>query len=89
MAIKQVYSVIKILTDLELNTIPTIVVLNKADISTRIDIEDVKRQIEIETGLECIAVSALRKRSLNPLIKLIGETLSRDLFEYEGKVSAA
>ncbi|NNE67664.1 MAG: GTPase HflX [Pyrinomonadaceae bacterium] len=82
MALKQITSVGKILTELDLNNIPTFVVLNKADLAKPEDIADAKRQLKNELGLESVAVSALRRKSLKPLVEMMGNTLSKDLFEY-------
>jgi len=81
-AIKQIASVVKILAELELSGIPTMVVLNKADRAKTIDIDNVERHVKIDIGQDCVAVSALKPLSLKPLLEKMGATLSRDLFEY-------
>jgi GTPase len=75
----QIESVDKILSDLELNNIPRLIVLNKADLLTQTDTEALIRQISLDKQAECVAVSAIDSRSLEPLIKRIGEILAKDL----------
>jgi GTPase len=72
-------SVDKILVDLKLNEIPRLIVLNKADLLDEISLEALKRQISLDKGSECVAISAIHPKSLPPLFKKIGELLSRNL----------
>jgi GTP-binding protein HflX len=75
----QIESVDKILHDLELNRIPRLVVLNKADLLEENDIEALSRQVSLDKQVECVAVSAIEPKTLAPLLKRIGEILAKDL----------
>ena len=37
------------------------------------------RQISLDKGIECVAISAIQPKTLNPLFEKIGEMLSRNL----------
>lgn len=78
-AIQQIESVNKILLDLELNEIPQIVVLNKADLLDAPSLEALERQISLDANAEIVAVSAIQQKTLKPLIEKTGEILSKDL----------
>ena len=80
--IQQIESVNKILLELELNKIPQIIVLNKADLLDEQSIEALNRQISLDTDAGIVAVSAIQSKTLKPLIEKIGETLSRDLSKF-------
>ncbi len=67
----QIESVDKILLDLKLNAIPNVIVLNKADMLTTEEIEVLKRQITLDKDLECVAISAIRPKTLEPLLEKI------------------
>ncbi len=77
----QIESVEKILTDLELNEIPRIVVLNKMDLTEEAVIDSLKRSIEIEKGIPCLAISAIQTKSLSDLFDAVGGHLMKDLSE--------
>jgi GTP-binding protein HflX len=79
--LSQIESVDKILNDLELNRIPRLIVLNKADLVEENDIEASMRQISLDKQSECVAVSAIDPKTLEPLLKRIGEILAKDLSE--------
>ncbi|MEZ5305815.1 MAG: GTPase HflX [Pyrinomonadaceae bacterium] len=76
---RQIASVSQILNELDLNDIPTVVVINKSDLAAHEDIEELARKVRLELSLESIAVSALEPKSLDPLVILIGEYVSKDL----------
>lgn len=82
MAMKQIASVSQILTDLDLNRIPAVVVLNKSDLTTRKIVRDIARQLKNENEIESVAISSLNKESLTPLIEIMGKTLSKDLYAF-------
>ncbi len=84
MALKQIASVIQILADLELNQIPSFVVLNKSDRTKKNVIRDVSRQLLNESDLESVSISAVDPDSLGPLVEKMGMTLSKDLFALSG-----
>jgi GTPase len=80
-AMAQIASVEKILAGLEYDKIPRLTVLNKIDMLTPADAEALQRRIELETGAECIAVSALKRESLAILVEKTGNMLLRNFSE--------
>ncbi len=75
-ALQQIESVTKILDDLELNSIPQVIVLNKADLVSDDGIRDLQRQITLDKQVDSVAISAIRKDSLRPLTDRIGARVS-------------
>jgi GTPase len=71
-ALQQIESVSKILGDLEMNSIPQVIVLNKADLVSEDIITDLQRQITLDKQVDSVAISAIRKDSLRPLTERIG-----------------
>jgi GTP-binding protein HflX len=80
-AMAQIASVEKILADLEYDKIPHLTVLNKIDMLTAAGAETLQRRVELETGAECIAVSALKRDSLAILVEKTGNMLLRNFSE--------
>lgn len=74
-ATQQIESVDKILTELKLNDIPQIIVLNKADLLDDISLEALKRQVSLDKGYEVVAISAIQPQTLRPLVEKIGEII--------------
>lgn len=72
-------SVDKILDELKLNEISRLIVLNKADLLDEVSIEALKRQISLDKGIECVAISAINPKSLKSLFEKIGEKIAKDL----------
>ncbi len=72
---QQVASVNKILSELHLNEIPQLVVLNKTDLIDASDIEALTRQIKLDTGLASVAISAIHRASLRPLAEAMNEAI--------------
>ena len=70
-SVQQVESVKAILTDLALNEIPQIVVLNKADLVSVETLDTVMHQIVLDSGVDCVAISAIQKTSLKLLAEKI------------------
>lgn len=70
-ALAQIESVDKILLELKLNSIPSVIVLNKADLLPKDEIEALKRQISLDKDVECVAISAIRPKTLEPLLEKI------------------
>ena len=68
-AIQQIASVDKILTDLQLNEIPQIIVLNKIDLTDEQSVEILSRQAALDHDVEPVAISAIRRDSLRPLVE--------------------
>jgi GTP-binding protein HflX len=73
--LQQIASVNKILNDLHYNQIPQIVVLNKADLLSAGDIEVLQRQISLDTALPSVAISAIRRESLRPMVDEIAKVV--------------
>jgi GTP-binding protein HflX len=67
----QIESVDKILHELKLNEIPSVIVLNKADLLEKDEIEALKRQISLDKDSDCVAISAIRPKTLEPLLEKI------------------
>jgi len=75
--IQQIESVAKILTDLKLNSIPQIVVLNKADLVPDVEMRALTRQICLDKPLDCVSISAIKRETLRPLVELIAARIGR------------
>jgi GTPase len=75
-AAQQIGSVDKILTDLELNDVPQIIVLNKADLANEDTIEPLARQISLDKGVPYVSVSAIQPKTLRVLVEKVSETIS-------------
>ena len=80
-AVQQIESVDKILSELKLNEIPQIIVLNKSDLLDEMSLEALERQISLDKSAEIVAISAIQPKTLRPLIEKIGQTLVKDLSE--------
>ncbi|MDQ3635299.1 MAG: GTPase HflX [Acidobacteriota bacterium] len=78
-AMQQIESVDKILSELELNEIPYLIVLNKTDLMEKSAVKSLQRQILLDKDHESVAISAIRSKTLKPLIERIGEIVSKDL----------
>ena len=74
--LQQVDSVTKIVQDLKFNDIPQLIVLNKADLVDAETMANVTRQISMENDAPSVAVSALDRETLKPMISAIGELIS-------------
>lgn len=74
-ATQQVHSVDKILTDLHLGQIPQIIVLNKADLVSKDEIESLRRDISLDMHVDSVAISAIRRESLSVLSNHISTRL--------------
>ncbi len=72
-ALAHIESVDKILTDLELNKIPRLVVLNKSDLLDENSLDGLSRQIELDKGVTVVSISAIHPKTLKPLIDKVGE----------------
>lgn len=72
---QQIMSVNKILAELNFGSIQQLVVLNKTDLLADDDIETLKRQIMLDSGLDAVAISAIRRDSLRPMTDKIAEMI--------------
>lgn len=70
-ALNQIESVDKILGELDYNRIPQIIVLNKADLVRDEQIDVLRRQISLDKEAECVAISAIDRDTLRPLVERI------------------
>ncbi len=77
--LQQIDSVDKILHQLELNNIPRLIVLNKADLLDEASQQALERNLLFDKDLQSVAVSAIYPKSLSPLLEKIGEFLIKDL----------
>ena len=76
---QQIQSVERILEELQVAQIPTILALNKADLIATDEAEAISRQLAQAGSREVVALSAVDRSTLKPLLQTIGEMLSRDL----------
>jgi GTP-binding protein HflX len=72
---QQIASVNKILHDLEYERIPQIVVLNKSDLLDKATLSSLERQISLDTHLPSVAISAIRRESLRPMIEMVNQRM--------------
>lgn len=75
---QQIASVDRILTELEFEKIPRLLVFNKVDLIDTDSLAAMKRLAGCQDD-GCAAISALRTQSLLPLLEQIGKMLSQDL----------
>jgi GTP-binding protein HflX len=73
---QQVASVEAILTELEFNQIPRLLVFNKIDLLVRSTIDGMVRQVSLRDEAEALAISSLDPRTLAPLLRTIDAALS-------------
>ena len=73
---QQVASVDAILTELEFNQIPRLLVFNKADLLDQSTIDAMVRQVSLRDGVEALAISSLDSRTLTSLLRSIDTALS-------------
>ena len=73
--LQQVASVGKIISDLHFGDIPQLIVLNKTDLLGAEAIENLTRQISHESGAECVAISAIRRDTLRPMVEAIADLM--------------
>ena len=76
---QQIQSVEKILEELQISRIPSILALNKADLVNAEDAEATVRSLSQGGERQVVNISALKRSSLQPLIESIGQMLSRDM----------
>jgi GTP-binding protein HflX len=76
---QQIQSVERILEELKIAQIPSILALNKADLVDADSIQIISRQLAQASSREVVTVSATNPSTLRPLLEKVGEMLSRDL----------
>jgi len=72
---QQIGSVDRILTELQVEKIPRLLVLNKRDLIDRATLEAILRELSLESGIDALAISAQRRDSLTPLLERIEQEL--------------
>jgi len=72
---QQIASVDRILTELHVEQIPRLLVLNKADLVERDTLDSIRRHLSLEAGAEPIAISAQNRGTLGPLLDRIERAL--------------
>src|SRR6266849_5366660 len=68
---QQIASVDRILTELEFNQIPRLLVFNKVDLIDETSLRGMSRQVPLGDGAEALAISSLDPRTLAPLLRRI------------------
>jgi len=76
---QQIQSVERILEELHIAQIPSILVLNKADLVDAETLHGISRQLAQNGEREVVAISATDRKSLPPLLERVGQMLSQDL----------
>ena len=85
---QQIASVDRILTELEFDKIPRLLVFNKSDLVDEESLRGMKRLAGCEDVVGCIGISALRTQTLLPMLDQIGRMLSQDLTEGKSERAA-
>jgi GTP-binding protein HflX len=76
---QQIESVERILTELRLQEIPTLLALNKSDLLEADQLKLIASQLEQAGARAVVAISALDASTLRPLLEKAGSMLARDL----------
>lgn len=84
---QQIQSVERILEELQIAQIPSILALNKSDLVDPDALQMIARQLAQAGNREVVTVAATNPRTLQPLLEKVGEMLSRDLGLSEGEGS--
>jgi GTP-binding protein HflX len=74
---QQIDSVDNILNELKLKNIPQILVLNKADMLPPGEIDILRRQLLLDKPIECVAISAIHRESLKPLVEAMAVRIGK------------
>jgi len=76
---QQIASVDRILTELEFDQIPRLLVFNKVDLIDETSLRAIERLAGCDNSSSCAAISALRPQTLLPMLEQIGQMLSQNL----------
>ena len=68
---QQIASVDRILADLEFQNIPRLIVFNKSDLMSNENLQGMIRRAGLESGQQVIAISAVKRDSLRPLLEAV------------------
>jgi len=81
---QQIASVDRILRELGFDQIPRLLVFNKSDMVDAATVEAIMRICRAESGTDCLTISALNPRTLEPLLRRIGGALrpNRDGYQH-------
>jgi GTP-binding protein HflX len=79
---QQIASVDRILTEIEFDKIPRLLVFNKVEVVDRATVDAMLRQTSIQFGGASIAISALDQSTLGGLLRGIGEALGPSVARY-------
>ena len=69
----------RILTQLQFDQIPRLLVFNKSDLIDRPTLDSMIRRALLEWGAEALAISATDRKSLLPMLHGIDEILAQDV----------
>ena len=75
--LQQIASVGKIIADLHYNEIPQLIVLNKTDLLSGDGVETLTRQITLDSGAQCVSISAIRRETLRPMVEAIANQMGK------------
>ncbi len=87
-ALQQIASVAKIISDLHFNEIPQLIVLNKTDLIDLDAVDNLSRQIMLDSGAPCVSISAVQRETLKPMVESIAEMMSNFDLTETGAVAA-
>lgn len=76
--LQQIESVERILAELRLIEIPTLIALNKCDLVDPDVLDSLQKQVSNKGAREAVAISAIDAKSLGPLLEKAGSMLARD-----------
>ncbi|HEV2883359.1 MAG TPA: GTPase HflX [Pyrinomonadaceae bacterium] len=76
---QQIQSVERILAELEFSQIPSLLVLNKADLLDAGTVEAIVRQLSEAGSRRVVSISAIDPQTFQPMFEQIGQMLARDL----------
>lgn len=79
-ALQQIESVDKILRDLGFDQLPQIVALNKSDLLNELQVKALMRQILLDKHVDSVAISAIRRNSLDELTERIADGTNHSRF---------
>jgi len=80
---QQIASVDRILTELEFQKIPRLLVFNKIDVVDQGTLDAMLRQTSVQNGASSIAISALEQSTLGALLQRIGEQLGPSMAQFQ------
>jgi len=81
--LQQIASVGKIISDLHFTEIPQLIVLNKTDLLGKEAVENLTRQITLDTDAPTVSISAIQRETLRPMVEAIGKLIVVPGSEFE------